>query len=191
MRLKISYRKSDLLSWRWSDCEWVTHFLWLALNLATYTVLEMENFTKRNASQKYWNLYMIIRAHSFPRQNLTNSAVNFVNSAAHPGNTDEIPWLTAVTPVKFRSLTKWRIASKLHVMNLRILHCSLINHQSAISIEVIFWVVRMKNVKDRGEDETAVKGEIRGKIRLLGSARKNPNSAARLENPRSAENCGP
>src|SRR6218665_3060186 len=49
---------------------------------------------------------VIYRAHSCPRQNLTNSAANFVNPAAHRGNTDEIPWLTAVTPVKFRGLTK-------------------------------------------------------------------------------------
>jgi len=48
----------------------------------------------------------MIRAHSFPLQNLTNFAANFVNSAAHRGNTDEIPRLTAVTPVKFRGLTK-------------------------------------------------------------------------------------
>src|SRR6218665_2453090 len=46
------------------------------------------------------------RAHSFPRQNLTNSAANLVNSAAHHGNTDEIPWLTAAPQVKFRGLIK-------------------------------------------------------------------------------------
>ena len=49
---------------------------------------------------------VICRAQSFPRQNLTNSAANFVNSAAHCGNTDEIPRLTAVTPVKFHGVTK-------------------------------------------------------------------------------------
>ena len=51
----------------------------------------------------------------------------------------------------------------------------------------------MKNVKDRGKDDISrEKDEYRGKRRIprkfLGSARKNPNSAARLEIPRSAEN---
>src|SRR6218665_1794318 len=36
---------------------------------------------------------IIIRAHSFLRQNLTNSAANLVNSAAHRGKADEIPWV--------------------------------------------------------------------------------------------------
>ena len=36
------------------------------------------------------------RAHSFPRQNSTNSVVNLVNSADHHGKADEIPRLTAV-----------------------------------------------------------------------------------------------
>jgi len=48
----------------------------------------------------------IIRAHSFPRQNLTNSASNFVNSAAHRGKADEIPQLTADTQLNFRNLIK-------------------------------------------------------------------------------------
>jgi len=55
----------------------------------------------------------------------------------------------------------------------------------------------MKNVKVRGKKDESrgkrriprKKGEFRGKFR--GSARKNPNSAAQLEIPRSAENCGP
>src|SRR6218665_2913567 len=34
---------------------------------------------------------LTIRAHSFPRQNLTNSAANLVNSAAHRSKADEIP----------------------------------------------------------------------------------------------------
>jgi len=34
-------------------------------------------------------LRMMSRAHSFPRQNLTNSAANLVNSAAHRGKADE------------------------------------------------------------------------------------------------------
>ena len=34
---------------------------------------------------------VLIRAHSFPRQNLTNSAVNLVNSADFRGYTVKIP----------------------------------------------------------------------------------------------------
>ena len=49
---------------------------------------------------------MMIRAHSFPRKNLTNSAANLVNSAAHRGKADEIPWLTAGTQLNFRGLIK-------------------------------------------------------------------------------------
>ena len=87
-------------------------------------------------------------------------------------------------------------------MNLRILHCSLINHQSAI--EVIFWVVRMKNVKVRGErriprwkTNSAVKDEFRGKKtntagkkEFRGSARKITNSAVGSKF-RARGNCGP
>jgi len=36
-------------------------------------------------------MIMIIRAHSFPRQNLTNFAANLVNSTALRGKADEIP----------------------------------------------------------------------------------------------------
>jgi len=54
----------------------------------------------------YWpNACLIIiisRAHSFPRQNLTNSAAILVNSAAHRGKADEIPRLTANTQLNFR-----------------------------------------------------------------------------------------
>ena len=50
--------------------------------------------------------YQISRAHSFPRQNLTNSAANLVNSAAHRGKADEIPRLTAATQLNFRDLIK-------------------------------------------------------------------------------------
>src|SRR6218665_978439 len=49
---------------------------------------------------------LIIRAHSFPRQNLTNSAVNLVNSAAYRGKADEIPRLTTDTHLHFRGLIK-------------------------------------------------------------------------------------
>ena len=49
---------------------------------------------------------MIIRAHSFPRQNLTNSVANLVNSAVHRGKADEIPRLTAVTQLNYRGLIK-------------------------------------------------------------------------------------
>ena len=49
---------------------------------------------------------MISRAHSFPRQNLTNSAANLVNSSAHRGKADEIPRLTADTQLNFRGLIK-------------------------------------------------------------------------------------
>ena len=49
---------------------------------------------------------VIIRAHSFPRQNLTNSAVNLVNAAAHRGKADEIPRLTAATQLNLRGLIK-------------------------------------------------------------------------------------
>src|SRR6218665_1968285 len=49
---------------------------------------------------------VIIRAHSFPRQNLTNSAANLVNSVAHRGKADEILRLTAATQLNFRGLIK-------------------------------------------------------------------------------------
>ena len=49
---------------------------------------------------------VMIRAHSFPRQNLKNSAANFVNSAAYCGKADEIPRLTAATQLNFRGLIK-------------------------------------------------------------------------------------
>ena len=49
---------------------------------------------------------LIIRAHSFPWQNLTNSAANLVNSAAHRGKEDEIPRLTANAQLNFRGLIK-------------------------------------------------------------------------------------
>jgi len=42
----------------------------------------------------------------FRGKNLTNSAVNLVNSAAHRGKADEIPRLTAVTQLNFRGLIK-------------------------------------------------------------------------------------
>ena len=48
----------------------------------------------------------ISRAHSFQRLNLTNSAVNLVNSTAHRGKADEIPRLTADTQLNFRGLIK-------------------------------------------------------------------------------------
>ena len=51
-------------------------------------------------------ILVIFRAHSLPRQNLTNSAANLVNSAAHGGKADEIPRLTAVTQLNFRGLIK-------------------------------------------------------------------------------------
>src|SRR6218665_2025532 len=61
-------------------------------------------------------------------------------------------------------------------MNLRILHCSFINYQSAISIEVIFSVVRFKNIKVRGKRRIPrEKEEFRGK-----KANSAVNSAARL-----------
>ena len=47
-----------------------------------------------------WTL-VISRTHSFPRQNLTNSVANLVNSAAHRGKADEIP-----TPLNFGGLIK-------------------------------------------------------------------------------------
>jgi len=46
------------------------------------------------------------RAHSYLRQNLTNSAANLENSAAHRGKADEIPGLTADTQLNFRGLIK-------------------------------------------------------------------------------------
>ena len=49
---------------------------------------------------------LMIRAHSFPRQNLTNSAENLVNSAVHRAKADEIPRLTVATQLKFRGLVK-------------------------------------------------------------------------------------
>src|SRR6218665_4055168 len=55
---------------------------------------------------RYCVAVLVSRAHSFPRQSLTNSAANFVNSAAHRGKTDEIPRLTAATQLNFRGLIK-------------------------------------------------------------------------------------
>src|SRR6218665_1526215 len=52
------------------------------------------------------NTTLITRAHSFPRQNLTNSAANLVNSAVHRGKADEIPRLTAATQLNSRGLIK-------------------------------------------------------------------------------------
>src|SRR6218665_612586 len=49
---------------------------------------------------------LIIRAHSFSRQILTNSAAYLVNSAAHRGKADEFPLLTAGTQLNFRGLIK-------------------------------------------------------------------------------------
>ena len=70
----------------------------------------------------------------FPQKNFTNSAANLVNSAAHHGNTDEIPCITAATQVKFRGLIKsWLDKSNTWTTNLWILHYLLINyhfHQS-------------------------------------------------------------
>jgi len=53
-----------------------------------------------------YSFIIIIRAHSFLRQNLTNSAANFVNSAAYRGKADEIPRLTVVTQLNFGGLIK-------------------------------------------------------------------------------------
>jgi len=52
-------------------------------------------------------------------------------------------------------------------MNLRILHCSFINHQSAI--EVIFSVVRFKNGKFRGSARL-----VKTKLPRLGSKFRGP-----------------
>jgi len=41
---------------------------------------------------------LIIRVHSFPRQNLTNSTANLVNSDAHRGKADEIRGYTVKFP---------------------------------------------------------------------------------------------
>src|SRR6218665_64797 len=49
---------------------------------------------------------LISRAHSFSRQNMTNSAANLVNSADHRGKADEIQRLTADTQLNFRGLIK-------------------------------------------------------------------------------------
>ena len=54
----------------------------------------------------YIDKSLISWAHSFPRQNLTNSAANLVNSAAHRGKADEILRLTADTQLNFRGLIK-------------------------------------------------------------------------------------
>src|SRR6218665_97761 len=58
------------------------------------------------------NTALTTRAHSFPRKNLTNSAANLENSAAHRGKTDEIPRLTADTQLNHES------TGQIHVMNL-------------------------------------------------------------------------
>jgi len=65
----------------------------------------------QNISQMVCLFYVFIwlvrfRAHSFPRQNLTNSAANLVNSAAHRGKADEISLITADTQLSFRGLIK-------------------------------------------------------------------------------------
>ena len=69
---------------------------------------------------------IISRAHSFPRQNSTNSAANMVNSAAHRGRADEIPRLTAVTQLNFRGLIKSWISRSNTCYDL--MNCSLFIH---------------------------------------------------------------
>src|SRR6218665_3240264 len=71
------------------------------------------------------------RAHSFPRQHLTNYAANLVNSAAHRGKADEIPELTAGTQLNFRGLIKSRINRSDTCYEL--MNPSLVIHQSSIS----------------------------------------------------------
>ena len=66
-------------------------------NLALYGI---------RASQWISSDDVITRAHSFARQNLTNSATNLVNSAAHRGKADEIWRVTVDTQLNFRSLIK-------------------------------------------------------------------------------------
>jgi len=55
---------------------------------------------------KILRVVLMTRAHSFLRQNLTNSAANLVNSAAYRGKADEIPRFTAATQLNFRGLIK-------------------------------------------------------------------------------------
>jgi len=58
-------------------------------------------------SLQFWAIRLVMtRAHSFPRQNLTNSAANLVNSVAHRGKADEILQLTTDTQLNFRDLIK-------------------------------------------------------------------------------------
>ena len=147
---------------------------------------------------------LIIKAHSFPRQNLKNSAANLVNSASHYGNTDEIPRLHRSSSMAWLNHES---TSQIHVMNLWILHYLLTNHfhQSTThhqtknqhkqtcnkatlrSFSVKKKVVGMKNIKFRIISRQ--KDEFRGNIPWLDSAVKTQN--ARLEIPRSAENFGP
>ena len=67
--------------------------------------------------------------HSFPRQNFTNSAHDF---GKFNGNTDEIPWLTEATKVKFGSFIKSWIDKSNTCYKLQY---SLINNQSTITIK--------------------------------------------------------
>jgi len=50
---------------------------------------------------------MISRPHSFPQKILTNSAHHLVNSAAHHGNTDEIPQLDQIMNRQVKYIIDW------------------------------------------------------------------------------------
>src|SRR6218665_3334694 len=68
----------------------------ICMHIRTHTHTHLHAYTHSDIytyTHAYKAAYIISRAQSFPRRNLTNSAVNWVNSAAHRGNTDEIPRL--------------------------------------------------------------------------------------------------
>ena len=147
----------------------------------------------------------IIRAHSFPWQNLTNYAANLVNSTAHCGNTVEISRLHRWNS---EASLNHELTSQIHVMNLWILQYSLINHHFCYSTITIKPKINVnKHVtellwghflrEELFEWKTSNSAEFRGKKTnsavntAAQNPRKNPNSAARLEIPRPAEIVGP
>ena len=77
-----------------------------APNIIFHSYLPLTVFYMRFLNGAIYIYAVINRAHSFPQQNLTNSAANLVNSAAHRGKADEIPRLTMVTQLNFRGLIK-------------------------------------------------------------------------------------
>src|SRR6218665_2314261 len=101
-----------------SDIIWKQRCSFKSLRIrATMSVVHCQDLFITSCSAELWAIprdltsncnsaTLIIRAHSFPRKNLTNSAVNLVNSTAHRGKADEIPRFTADTQLNFRGEIK-------------------------------------------------------------------------------------